>query len=383
MRVLIDAVGIREGGGASVLEELLNWLPAARPDWDWQVMMLPAPFRHFEPSFVSPRVRIRCSRFGNGAGGRLAWLLGELPALAGRYRPDVVLAFANIASPLVRPPKVVYCHQPNLFLGRHHVERSFLRRMRLRAMRALVLRGAASSQATIVQTHFMRRRMVEAVPGLDRFLHVIPSGYRTVLGRQQVRPQVADRVTRAGTPRLIYIAHPYRHKNHDNLLRAMALVVRRHPSATLMLTVDGEPDGHEDRVVTARLRQLEAELGLGPRLVWLGRINPDEVAFALRQSTLHVFPSLAESFGVPLAESLAMGCAVVASDLGFAHEVSGPAAEYFDPSNPAGIAGKILSVLEDPDRIGSLRREALARARLFHYRPIAESIARVLEGVIG
>ena len=61
-----------------------------------------------------------------------------------------------------------------------------------------------------------------------------------------------------------------------------------------------------------------------------------------------VFPSLAESFGLPLVEAMAAGCPVAAADRPYAREVAGPAAVYFDPLDPRALAECVIGVLGDP-----------------------------------
>jgi hypothetical protein len=56
MLVAIDAVGIRGHGGASVLTELLHWLPIVRPAWKWQVFLFDRDLREFDDPAVEGNV---------------------------------------------------------------------------------------------------------------------------------------------------------------------------------------------------------------------------------------------------------------------------------------------------------------------------------------
>ena len=75
---------------------------------------------------------------------------------------------------------------------------------------------------------------------------------------------------------------------------------------------------------------------------WLGKVSDDELARLYRGAHCLVYASLYEGFGIPVAEALACGCAVVTSEGSAMAEIAGDDATYVDPldvdSIRAGIA---------------------------------------------
>ena len=61
-----------------------------------------------------------------------------------------------------------------------------------------------------------------------------------------------------------------------------------------------------------------------------------------------LFPTLAEGFGLPPVEALALGTPVIASDLAVLREVLGPNAVYLPPADPYPWRQEILRALSDP-----------------------------------
>ena len=57
---------------------------------------------------------------------------------------------------------------------------------------------------------------------------------------------------------------------------------------------------------------------------------------------VQVYPSLIESFGLGLIESVESGCELLAADLPYVHEVI-EAAGWFDPNDPQSIAESVLT----------------------------------------
>jgi glycosyltransferase involved in cell wall biosynthesis len=74
------------------------------------------------------------------------------------------------------------------------------------------------------------------------------------------------------------------------------------------------------------------------------------------------FPSLAESYGLPLVEAMVMGLPVVCADLPYAHWLCADQALYFDPADPAAAREAIAEL--DRRRLAGWRPDwsrALAR----------------------
>jgi len=119
--------------------------------------------------------------------------------------------------------------------------------------------------------------------------------------------------------------------------------------------------------------ELRARFAHDPRIMWLGRISDEEKARRLRASEVLCAPSLGgESFGVVLAEAMAAGAAVVASDLAGYRNAARPGRDglLVPPGDVDALAAALASVLHDHDRraelvaAGHRRAEELSMGRL-------------------
>lgn len=77
-----------------------------------------------------------------------------------------------------------------------------------------------------------------------------------------------------------------------------------------------------------------------------GRLPDHEVAQLLQGATALLCPSFVEGFGLPLAEAMALGIPVIASDIPAAREVGGGAPEYLHPLDFHGWRRAILEMAE-------------------------------------
>lgn len=105
-------------------------------------------------------------------------------------------------------------------------------------------------------------------------------------------------------------------KRHDDFIRAAALIAPQFPQTHFVLAgIDTSPNGD----VRKQLDQLVSELNLADRFHFLGWL--DEAEKLLRAMDVFVSASETESFGLAIAEAMAAGCAVVATETEGAREV--------------------------------------------------------------
>ena len=118
---------------------------------------------------------------------------------------------------------------------------------------------------------------------------------------------------------------------------------------------------------------------LGDRARILGYVSDAELAALYRRCAVFCYPSLGEGFGLPVLEAMAVGAAVVTSNVSSLPEVGGDAVEYADPRDVESIAAALRRVLEDPTHRAELRARAVVRAAEFSWAEFAASTLGVLE----
>ncbi|MEM9736206.1 MAG: glycosyltransferase, partial [Pseudomonadota bacterium] len=82
-----------------------------------------------------------------------------------------------------------------------------------------------------------------------------------------------------------------------------------------------------------------------------GDMSDGEVAGLLAGARALLFPSLAEGFGLPLAEALALGTPVIASDLPALREVGGPVPTFLGARDRGRWQAAILEHLAPQPRV--------------------------------
>jgi phosphatidyl-myo-inositol alpha-mannosyltransferase len=171
--------------------------------------------------------------------------------------------------------------------------------------------------------------------------------------------------------RVLFIGRAEPRKGLTVLVRAFALLRRRRPDATLVVA------GANRRQVLDALR---AGLGTAVDLAGvepLGWVDDVEKVRRLGEAEVVCAPSLtAESFGIVLAEAMAAGVPVVASDLPGYRAVlqDGACGRLVVPDRPDLLADTLDDVLGDPSLRLSLAAAGLDAARKLSWSSVSDEI---------
>jgi len=159
-------------------------------------------------------------------------------------------------------------------------------------------------------------------------------------------------------PFVLFVSSLWPYKNCDGLLRAFAL--RRSEMGDRQLVIVGPG---RDAQYLAKLQALVAELGIAQDVVFVGGVALEETVRFYQAADAFVYPSLNETFGLPILEAMACGCPVVTSNTSAMPETAGGAAVLANPADPASIARAVIEAL-GPGR-NQLRDSGLRRAGQF------------------
>lgn len=113
-----------------------------------------------------------------------------------------------------------------------------------------------------------------------------------------------------------------------------------------------------------------------------GYIRDEDLSDLYNLSTIFLYPSLSEGFGMPLVEAMACGTPVITSNISCLPEIAGNAALLVDPTNTNDIAEAIERLLTDEVLRIDKVNEGLNNASRFSWNKTADQVMEVYEDVL-
>ena len=165
-------------------------------------------------------------------------------------------------------------------------------------------------------------------------------------------------------------------KNEARLIAAMGLLAPSLRDGLRLVVTGTTPAGHLERLAR------EAGLAEGT-ILHLGMVEDAVLPALYAHAALFVLPSLAEGFGLPLAEAMAAGAPFAASHAGALPELAGRQDVLFDPLDIGDIARVIGLVLADAALAQELRRWGPGQAARHRWQDCARRGWAAMEGWAG
>ena len=128
------------------------------------------------------------------------------------------------------------------------------------------------------------------------------------------------------------------------------------------------------------LEQLLEEIGdteLIHRIILTGYVVNSDLPSIYCQSEVFLYPSLRESFGIPMLEAMACGVPVITSNTSSMPEVAGDAALLTDPYQPAGITAAMIRLTTDKKLKADLVQKGFEQAAKFSWKAMAVNVQRI------
>jgi len=160
-------------------------------------------------------------------------------------------------------------------------------------------------------------------------------------------------------------------KNTRGVLKAYAEF--RKTSATDYKLV--MPD-YEETALAALLKELDCP-EIREHIHLTGYIINTDLPGIINLSTLFLYPSLRESFGIPILEGMACGIPVITSNTSSMPEIAGDSAFIIDPFKPEEITASMNKILDNSVLYKQLSEKGIQRAALFSWENMAKSVLKL------
>lgn len=156
------------------------------------------------------------------------------------------------------------------------------------------------------------------------------------------------------------------------LLDALPIVTRFVPDVRVLVAGPGDGDDF--------LKKVDPQLR--GRITFLGRLNEKDKADFLSSVSLYVAPNTGgESFGIILAEAMAAGASIVASDIPAFSSLLGQGkyGALFKSEDSTDLARILIDLLRDEEKRKAVAAVGREHSKVFDWRNVAQQILSVYE----
>lgn len=132
-----------------------------------------------------------------------------------------------------------------------------------------------------------------------------------------------------------------------------------------------------DRHELEKLLEEIGDQGLSEHIVLTGYVVNTDLPAIYCQSKAFLYPSLRESFGIPMLEAMACGVPVITSSTSSMPEVAGNAALIVDPFKPGEITAAMIRLHSEERTRLRLIDEGLKQAAKFSWKAMAQDVLNI------
>jgi glycosyltransferase involved in cell wall biosynthesis len=334
--------------------------------------------------FVSPDEEN--SLLGETANFRIAELRGAypvweqilLPAAAEKEGCDLLHCTSNTAPVFSKVPVMVTLHDI-IYMEKSYAEillgpGTWYQKIGNCYRRLVVPRILKKCRKIITVSEFERKRIAGffGMPDDQRLTavyngvgpHFRPVTDRSEISRVKEKYKLPDRF-------FFFLGNTDPKKNTRGTLQAYASFLKKSQEDIKLVMLD------YDRAELDRLLKDIGAPEVIDRIVLTGYVVNTDLPAIYSQCEIFLYPSIRESFGLPVLEAMACGVPVITSNTSSMPEVAGDSAYIADPFNPETITDGMIALLRDKNLRAAITGKGYDRAAKFSWTSMARQVMNI------
>jgi glycosyltransferase involved in cell wall biosynthesis len=308
------------------------------------------------------------------AASYVTWEQRQLRSLIRKEKPDVLHCTANTGPIGSSVPLVLTLHDV-IFLEEISFQGSPYQNFGNLYRRAVVSAIAKQAATICTVSHYEKQKIIDRLGIPAERVEVVYNGVSERFHRQYLKSEITAARLKHGLPEqfILFLGNTAPKKNTRNVLKAYAGYRRSCPTPLPLVIADLEAS-----LLARYLSELQIE-AISPFVITTGYIPTQEMPLIYAASSLFLYPSLRESFGLPVLEAMASGVPVLASNTSAIPEVAGEAAYLADPLDPLSMTAGMVEILSNQDLHRQMTNKGREHARLFTWEAAATKMIRIYE----
>ncbi|KGL59772.1 MULTISPECIES: glycosyltransferase family 1 protein [unclassified Polaribacter] len=308
------------------------------------------------------------------------WEQIALPKAAKKYGCDVLHCTSNTAPFFTDIPLITILHDII------YMESGYLKILKSSAStyqkfgniyrKLVVPRVVKKSKKVITVSHFEKNRIgeffgIKGNPKLDAIYNGVSEHFKPVSDKEELK-RVKKKYNLPDNY-FFFLGNTDPKKNTKGTLKAFSDFLKQTKSPHKLVMLD-----YDQTELNKLLIEIN-DVDLINHIVLTGYVINTDLPAIYSQCDVFLYPSLRESFGIPMLEAMSCNVPVITSNTSSMPEVSGDAAHIVNPFNPEEITQGLIEILNNDNYRTSLCNKGLDRSKQFSWHNMAKDYLRLYE----
>lgn len=257
---------------------------------------------------------------------------------------------------------VIFLRFPHLY---PYLDRKLYERKYLRSCRVADVVVAISEQT--------KRDLIEYASIDERTIRVVYQGCHPLFTHVSTHEEKVRIAAAYNLPEhfLLNVGAIEKRKNQELIIRAMA-----EGKIDLPLVIVGRPTPY-----ISELKAYVDKARLDSKVIFLTSVPVSDLPTIYQLSSLFIYPSFVEGFGIPILEALNSGVPVIASTGSCMEETGGQKTCYINPQDAEELGHAINALLSDEEKRNMMVEAGKKHACLFSDEAVAENLFSIYQSL--
>ncbi|MFZ4398956.1 MAG: glycosyltransferase family 4 protein [Bacteroidales bacterium] len=224
----------------------------------------------------------------------------------------------------------------------------------------------SSSEKKIIENYFILNHL-----NLDIIYNAVDNRFKHIDNSIELLNQL-----NISKPYILFHGNTDPKKNTENVFRAISILKKKYSIDINFVISDLKIS------VINKIAKETSTLEILDQIIAIGYISTEKLPLLYSSCELFLYPSLRESFGLPILEAMSCKTAVLTSAISSMPEVAGNAALLVDPESPEQLADGIAKILTDTDFRKELIRKGLENISRFSWEKAANETLKIYKEIL-
>lgn len=302
------------------------------------------------------------------------WEQISLPKAVKKINPDFLHSTCNTSAIWPKAPLLLTLHDI-IYLEKIDFKGTAYQNFGNIYRRYVVPKVVNNSKFVITVSHFERDVIIKKLNISPEKVKVVYNAASKKFNNNYSQEEINNFKSRFDLPNefILFLGNTAPKKNTKNVIASYIEFSRSVTHKVPMVILD------YDKTLVAEQLTKAGAADLLEHFIFPGFVPSDKMPLMYNAATLFLYPSLRESFGLPILEAMGCGTPVITSNTSSMPEVGGNAAVYVDPFNVADISKKIYDTISDKNLQTTLKENGIKRAEAFSWNRSARELLSIYQ----